>query len=86
MKYIVTRLDGKELMFVFPRTINHDRFYESLAALRVGSDHNWRRHVLGCPSDLISAGFVSNGKCYGRSETLQCDSRGDVDTALLRSQ
>jgi len=84
MKYIVTLIDGKESIFVFPRSINHDRFHESLAAIRFGSEQNWRRHVLGDPSDLVSAGFVDDGFCHGHSETLRLKSRGDADTVLLR--
>lgn len=84
MKYIVVLIDGKESIFTFPKCIDHDRFHESLAAIRFGGAHDWRRHVLGCPSDLVSAGFVANGKCYGRSETLGKASRGEQDTALLR--
>jgi hypothetical protein len=84
MKYIVTLIDGKESIFVFPKCIDHDRFHESLAAIRFGSEQHWKRHVLGCPSDLVSAGFItSDGKCYGHSETLNKKSRGDADTALL---
>jgi len=84
VKYIVVKLDGKELIFTFPRSIAHDRFHESLAAIRFGSGQNWKRHILGCPSDLVSAGFISNGVCYGSSETLNLNSRGDADAALLR--
>jgi hypothetical protein len=82
MKYIVCLLEGKEVIFVFPRAIDHDRFYEGLAAIRFGHN-NWRRHVLGCPSDLVSAGFITNGTCHGYSETLSIGSRNAVDSKLL---
>jgi hypothetical protein len=80
-------VDGveREVIFVFPRQIDHDRFHESLAAIRFGSDRNWERHVLGMPSDLVSAGFITNGVCHGRSETLNIASRGAVDTKLLEA-
>lgn len=84
MKYIVALHEGKEKIFVFPRAIDHDRFYEGLAAIRFGHGRDWRRHVLGCPSDLVSAGFIDGGECHGRSETLGIESRGAADTALLR--
>jgi hypothetical protein len=83
MKYIVVLIEGKEAIFVFPKCIDHDRFHESLAAIRFGPERDWRRHVLGCPSELVSAGFVDGGRCHGRSETLRKESRGAVDTALL---
>lgn len=84
MKYIVILIDGKESIFVFPKCIDHDRFHESLAAIRFGSSHDWKRHVLGRPSELVSAGFVEGMRCMGRSETLNLDSRGERDTMLLR--
>jgi hypothetical protein len=84
MKYIVVKMqDGSEGIFTFPREIDHDHYHESLAAIRFGG-RDWKRHVLGRPSDLVSAGFIDNGSCYGRSETLGVASRGVTDTALLR--
>jgi hypothetical protein len=83
MKYIVAIVGGKEAIFVFPKEIDHDRFYEGLAAIRFGHGRDWTRRVLGRPSDLVAAGFVDNGHCWGRSETLKIGSRGEQDTALL---
>jgi hypothetical protein len=34
--------------------------------------------------DLLGAGFVTIGRCTGRSESLSLDSRGDEDTKILR--
>lgn len=82
-KYVVMQVEGIQAIFVFPKFVDHDRMVEACAAIRFGSDRNWERktHAEG---DLISAGFVTNGVCHGRSETLDLESRGDLDTALLR--
>jgi hypothetical protein len=82
MKYIVTALNDKELIFIFPRDVDHDRMAEAIAAIRFGSDQNWERK-LRKDGELISAGFIDNGECHGRSETLGIESRGMPDTELL---
>jgi len=82
MKYIVYR-DGKaEHLVTFPNTINHDRMAEAMEALRFGGDHDWHRRQ----GEIVSAGFVVDGRCHGHSETLGISSRGEVDTALLQAQ
>jgi hypothetical protein len=81
MKYIVVKLGGKEHIFVFPKTIDHDRMHEAVSALRLGDRHNWRREW----PEPVSAGFVEGGRCVGRSETMNLDSRGELDTILLRA-
>lgn len=80
MKYIVVRLNGKEAIFTFPRSIDHNRMHEAVCGIRHGSGGNWRRLY----AEAISAGFIDNGNCHGRSETLDLDSRGDLDSILLR--
>jgi hypothetical protein len=82
MKYIVASLKGKEMMFVFPRSIDHDKMYEAIGAIRVGTDRDWSRDFRG--GEAVSAGFIDGGVCHGRSETLNLDSRGAADAALLR--
>lgn len=78
-KYVVAKNEeGKEQIFIFPKEIRHDRFAEALEILKVGPDRNWRR---GCYNP-ISAGFTDGKTCYGRSETLNLDSRPE-DTKLL---
>lgn len=78
MKYVVVKSDEQgEQLFTFPKTIDHDKFAEVLNYIRHG-DRDWIRIY----REPISAGFVSDGKCYGRSETLNLDSRKE-DTALL---
>lgn len=83
MKYIVTSLEDKELIFIFPRDVDHDRMAEAIEAIRFGSSQNWERK-LRKDGEMISAGFIDNGKCHGRSETLGINSRDDADTKLLK--
>lgn len=79
MKYVVVKSDEQgEQLFTFPKTIDHDKFAEVLNYIRHG-DRDWIRIY----REPISAGFVSDGKCHGRSETLNLDSREEEDTALL---
>lgn len=84
MKYIVTtREDGIEEMFVFPDTINHDCMAEMLYRIKNHNGNGWKR----VPRRPISAGFITvSGKCYGRSETLNLDSRGNEDTVLFNME
>lgn len=75
-KYIVikSRLNDntykQELMIMFPKVLNHD----DTAALFRGFS-------------VISAGFVDliSQKCYGRSESLNLDSRPNEDSQLLEN-
>jgi hypothetical protein len=83
VKYIVFELNAKEMIFVFPRDVDHDRMAEACGAIRWGGEHNWRRSLRD--GEAIAAGFVDNGVCHGRSETLGIASRGDADTKLLRA-
>lgn len=88
MKYLVAVIDGNEAIFVFPREVDHDRMAEALCAIRFGGEHNWDRKLFkGVESGKItSAGFIQNGVCYGRSETLNLESRGAADTALFTTK
>ena len=83
MKYIVTMLDDKEVIFTFPNVVSHDRMWEAMECIRFG-DYNWDRKLL--QGEIISAGFVNMNdmSCYGRSESLDVDGRGEKDTILLR--
>lgn len=81
MKYIVVEFNGEEQIFTFPKSIDHDRYWEGITAIRIGHN-NWRRAYRD--AEVISAGFVVCGHCEGHSETLKLQSRGEVDTALLR--
>jgi hypothetical protein len=81
MKYIVINLDGNEMIFVFPSSINHDRMFEGITTIRVGSDKDWHRIR---NAEVVSAGFVDKqGNCFGESMTLDKKSRGKADTDLL---
>lgn len=82
MKYVVFNHEGVDLIFTFPRTIDHDRAAEAISTLRFGSDQNWRRSLR--TSQPVSAGFINQGHCHGKSETLKLSSREDVDTTLLQ--
>lgn len=83
MKYIVTLLDDKEVIFVFPRCVDHDRFAEGMESIRFGNHLNWERKLRD--GKILAAGFVNQGVCSGNSETLNLKSRGAVDTALLKA-
>jgi hypothetical protein len=78
MKYITTQDEsGKHELFIFPQIINHDAMAEMLPDID-HENNEYRRS--------ISAGFVDhNWKCYGRSESLDLDSRPE-DTELLFKQ
>lgn len=85
MKYIVVVLEGEESIFAFPRSVDHDRMFEALQAIRFGPERNWSRKIR-CDGEAISAGFVDDGICHGRSETLGLASRSEVDTALFNKR
>ena len=82
MKYICMNNNGVEEVFTFPSTIDHDAMEEVLSRIKNHTIGNWER-VFRFP---VSAGFVMNGKCFGRSETLDLDSREEIDTKILRGQ
>lgn len=81
MKYVVTRdEDGKEQLFMFPKSINHDDFAEVLSYIKVYTGpRNWERQY----RKPIAAGFTDGKNCTGRSETLNLDSRGRLDEMLI---
>lgn len=79
MKYVVVESKEQgEQMFIFPKNINHNDFYDVLSYIKIGDNHNWTRPYRG----IVSSGFTDGKTCYGRSESLQVDSRPE-DTALL---
>lgn len=81
MKYIVTvDHDDREEIFIFPKTVDHDCMAEVLGHIKNQSWGQWER-IWRLP---VSAGFTDGVKCWGRSETLGMDSRGEVDEKLLR--
>ena len=75
---------GEESMFVFPTVVDHDRMFEALECIRFGEERDWvRKYHQG---QAISAGFIINGICSGRSETLDLNSRDEIDTAIFNNQ
>lgn len=84
MKFVCTKDENdKEEIFVFPKHIDHDRFAEVLCHIRTDDARGQWQRMFRKP---ISAGFVSRtNKCFGRSETLDLDSRPE-DTKILSEQ
>ncbi len=84
MKYIATKDEkGKEEIFLFPRAVHHDCMMEMLNCIKDQKGGNWKRVF----REAVSAGFVDgNMNCYGRSDTLNLDSRPAEDTGLLTKQ
>ena len=66
-KYIIVKTEYSEMPILFPMTVNHD----SIVA----------------KSRVISAGFFDDDKkhfdCYGRSESLNIEGRGQQDAELM---
>lgn len=83
MKYIVTKSEeGKEEIFIFPKSINHDRMMEALRVIRTESNNgSWTR----IRRQAIAAGFTDGRRCVGCSETLRLDSRGRLDEMLINA-
>lgn len=69
MKYIVIRSRDLELMFTFPYCIVHSHMFATMK-------------LAFAESTCVAAGFITNGICHGRSDSLDIDARG-VDTELL---
>lgn len=79
MKYIVTKnKDGKEEMFTFPDSVNHNIMAEAIGHLKNQTHGDWKR----IERKVVSAGFIEGGVCTGKSETLGLSSRTE-DTALF---
>ena len=68
--------------------INHDGMCEYADVFPSLLDHSMVARSL--PGKVISAGFVSFGEggcsCYGRSVSLDLDSRGEEDSDLVMRQ
>lgn len=80
MKYIVTTNEaGKQEIFIFPRAVHHDCMAEVLNHIKNQSGGLWER----TRRKPVAAGFTDGLKCYGRSETLNLDSRGRLDEMLI---
>lgn len=80
MKYIVTESEeGKSEIFIFPGAVHHDCMAEMLRHIKNQSHGNWNR----VRREPIAAGFTDGKRCWGRSETLNLDSRGRLDEMLI---
>ncbi len=85
MKYIVMRVmlenSQFEMPFTFPDMINHDQYFEQMQHMLL-MNHS-------ASSEIVSAGFcnffTSQMQCSGRSETLNIESRLNVDDMLLQN-
>jgi hypothetical protein len=83
-KYIVIKRNEVEDMYIFPEDVNHDEFLDNIRGIRFNLDkYEWTRDYLEEKNTLVSAGFIVNGKCEGRSHSLDVSSRNEVDTALF---
>ena len=71
MKYVTFDGNNGEQIIIFPKVIQH--------SVMAG---NVRESSFGGMRP-IAGGFIVNGVCVGRSESLMMDSRGDKDTALI---
>lgn len=81
-KYITIKTPaGEELLFTFPDTVAHLWMFHGVQELKQGVPQNWCRPYRD--SECVGAGFVMDGTCYGRSESLNIDSRNQIDTKLL---
>lgn len=76
-KFISTSNDlGVDQIFIFSPFADHDCMYEMIQNFDEEIDAGFRAR--------LGAGFTNFTKCYGRSETLNLDSREEFDTALLK--
>jgi len=81
MKYIVIVLADEEHIFVFPECVDHARMREACERIRFGDEKNFNKRYRD--GVVVSAGFIRNGICWGRSETLNLSCRPRVDQELL---
>lgn len=86
MKYVaasVTHPDSEkevEYIFIFPNFINHNRFAENMRRMRDSSSYGRDQFM---DFRIVGAGFTDGKQCWGRSETLNCGSRGIIDAKLI---
>ena len=86
MKYITAavmhpgRDKAVEHIFIFPEFINHNRFAESMRRMRDSSCYGREQYM---EFRVVGAGFTDGQQCWGRSETLNCNSRGADDAKLI---
>ena len=71
MKYVVFDGYNGEQIIIFPRIIQHSVMADDVEKSSFGGMR------------AISSGFIIDGQCVGKSESLRMKSRGDEDTALI---
>ena len=86
MKFVTLNLLGEDSIILFPKSIAHKEMVEAVRFMKVEDGRGqWSRDFVDL--EVVSAGFVTeSGNCYGRSESLNVDSRPEKDTELLQSQ
>lgn len=86
MKYITAavmhpgRDKAVEHIFIFPEFINHNHFASSMRRMRDSSNYGREQPM---EFQVVGAGFTDGQQCWGRSETLNCNSRGAEDAKLI---
>lgn len=86
MKYITAavmhpgRDKAVEHIFIFPEFINHNHFASSMRRMRDSSNYGREQPM---EFQVVGAGFTDGQQCWGRSETLNCNSRGAEDAELI---
>lgn len=86
LKYVVASVTHsgvskeKEYIFIFPEFINHNHFAESMRRMRDSSDYGNQQWM---KFEIVAAGFTDGKQCWGRSETLNKESRGVEDVKLI---
>ena len=73
MKFVTFDGYEGEKIIVFPAIIQHSDFARSVTQMSYNGLHP------------ISGGFVIDGQCVGESISLRMKSRGEADTALLKT-
>lgn len=85
MKYVNVNLLGADNIVLFPQEIAHKEMVEAIRFMKIEDGMGrWGRDYVDL--EVVSAGFVTeSGHCYGRSESLDKDSRPE-DTSILQAQ
>ena len=71
MKYVTFDGNNGEQIIIFPKIIQHSVMADNVRESSFGGMRP------------IAGGFIIDGQCVGRSESLRMDSRGDTDTKLI---
>ena len=69
-----------EYIFIFPEFINHNQFADTMRRMCDSSSYGNEQLL---DFRIVGAGFTDGKQCWGRSETLNCNSRGVLDSNLI---